>query len=64
MSAWTDLVKKTYNENKHKKGYKLGHAMKSAKKIYKTMKKSSGKNRGTKRMRGGNKHNIVTPIPM
>jgi hypothetical protein len=38
MTAWTDLVKKIYNENKHKDGYKLGMAMKSAKKVYKTMK--------------------------
>lgn len=35
MTAWTDLVKKTYNDNKHKPGYKLGHAMKAAKKVYK-----------------------------
>jgi hypothetical protein len=41
MTAWTDLVKKIYNENKHKKGYKLGMAMKGAKKIYKTMKVSN-----------------------
>ena len=55
MSAWTNLVKKIYNENKHKKGYKLGHAMKAGKKIYRTMKKPSGKSRGTRKMKGGNK---------
>ena len=35
MSAWQKLVKKTYDENKHKAGYKLGDAMKDAKKVYK-----------------------------
>jgi len=35
MTAWTDLVKKLYNENKGKPGYKLGDAMKDAKKVYK-----------------------------
>jgi len=35
MSAWTDLVKQIYNENKSKPNYKLGDAMKAAKKIYK-----------------------------
>lgn len=39
MTAWTDLVKKVYNENKHKPGYKLGNAMKDAKKVYKTSSK-------------------------
>jgi hypothetical protein len=41
MTAWTDLVKKIYDENKHKDGYKLGMAMKGAKKVYKTIKASS-----------------------
>lgn len=35
MTAWTDLVKKVYNENKGKAGYKLGDAMRDAKKQYK-----------------------------
>lgn len=35
MTAWTDLVKKVYNENKGKAGYKLGDAMKEAKLQYK-----------------------------
>ena len=34
MSTWTDLVNKTYNENKHKRGYFLKHALKDAKKVY------------------------------
>ena len=38
MSEWTQLVKKTYAKNKHKKGYKLKHAMKDAKKVYKKKK--------------------------
>ena len=42
MSLWTDLVKKTYNENKHKAGYKLKNAMKDAKKTYKSVKKQGG----------------------
>lgn len=52
MTAWTDLVKKIYNENKHKKGYKLGMAMKGAKKVYKTMKTSS-MTKPEKKMRRG-----------
>lgn len=35
MTAWTDLVKKVYNEHKGEPGYKLGDAMKEAKKHYK-----------------------------
>lgn len=35
MSAWTDLVKQVYNENKSKPGYKLGDAMKEARLLYK-----------------------------
>jgi hypothetical protein len=38
MTAWTDLVKKTYEKNKHKSGYKLGDAMKDASKMKKHMK--------------------------
>jgi hypothetical protein len=30
MTAWNDLVKKVYSENKHKSGYTLGNAMKDA----------------------------------
>ena len=36
---WTELVTQTYQENKHKAGYKLKNAMKAAKKVWKTMKK-------------------------
>lgn len=56
MSRWTDLVKKIYGENKHKKGYKLGHAMKAGKKIYKTMKATGGKKGRTAKKRGGTGH--------
>lgn len=35
MTAWTDLVKKVYDENKSKPGYKLKNAMKDAAKLYK-----------------------------
>ena len=42
MNAWAKLVQKTYNDNKHKAGYKLKNAMKDAKKVYKTMKKRGG----------------------
>lgn len=35
MTAWTDLVKKIYEEHKGEAGYKLGDAMKEAKKQYK-----------------------------
>jgi len=53
MTAWTDLVKKIYGENKHKKGYKLGHAMKAGKKIYKTIKAAVKRNGKTAKKRGG-----------
>ena len=33
-NAWTDLVKRVFNQNKHKSGYKLKHAFMDAKKIY------------------------------
>jgi len=37
MSAWNDLVKKTFKEGKAKNAaYSLGDAMKDAKKVYKT----------------------------
>jgi hypothetical protein len=35
MTAWIDLVKKVYSENKGKPGYKLGDAIRDAKKQYK-----------------------------
>ena len=35
MSDWIKLVKKTYEENKHKKGYEYKNAMFDAKKLYK-----------------------------
>jgi hypothetical protein len=43
MSEWTDLVKRVYNQNKHKPGYKLGNAMKDAAKMRKGTKNSSSK---------------------
>ena len=51
MSAWTDLVKKVYDENKSTVGYKLGDAMKAAKKLYKkvkTIKNTVTKNKSRK----------------
>jgi len=33
-NPWTDLVKKVFNQNKHKSGYKFKHALMDAKKIY------------------------------
>jgi hypothetical protein len=38
MNEWAKLVSKTFQENKHKVGYKLKNAMKESKKIWKTMK--------------------------
>ncbi len=35
MTAWTDLVKKVFNENKHKSGYKFSNALLDASKLYK-----------------------------
>ena len=65
MTAWTDLVKKIYGDNKHKKGYKLGHAMKAGKKIYKTMKAAAKRNGKTAKKRGGGEHgHEVTKEPM
>jgi hypothetical protein len=62
MSAWTDLVKKIYNENKQKKDYKLGMAMKAAKKVYKTMKAPMGKKNKTAKRRGGSSNLVGAPI--
>jgi hypothetical protein len=42
MNEWAKLVQKTYNDNKHKAGYKLGNAMKDAKKVYKSIKNKGG----------------------
>jgi hypothetical protein len=56
MSEWTALVKKMYNANKHKPGYKLGHAMRDSKKVYKnTVRAFTGKKHRTAR-RGRNTH--------
>ncbi len=33
-TAWTDLVKRVFNQNKHKSGYKFKNALMDAKKIY------------------------------
>jgi hypothetical protein len=56
MTEWTDLVKRVYNDNKHKPGYKLGNAMKDAAKmrkgnnmpVGKTSKRKSRKGKGKK----------------
>ena len=45
MTAWTDLVKKIWEENKNKAGFKFKNALQLAKKQYKgnkTMKKKGG----------------------
>jgi hypothetical protein len=34
MSTWATLLKKTWNENKNKAGYKYKNAMQDAKKVY------------------------------
>ena len=47
MTTWTDLVKKIYNNNKHKHGYKLKNAMKDAKKVYKKHSHTSKKHSHT-----------------
>lgn len=46
MTPWTKLVQSIYKQNKSKKGFRLGNAMKLAKGQYKKMKKSM-------KMRGG-----------
>lgn len=63
MNAWAKLVQKTYNDNKHKAGYKLKNAMKDAKKVYKSVKNNGGendvvekKNRKTAKKRGTSKN--------
>jgi len=52
MSAWTDLVKRVYNENKHKPGYKLGNAMKDAAKMKKGNATKSVSSKGKTAKRG------------
>jgi hypothetical protein len=52
MSAWTDLVKRVYNENKHKPGYKLGNAMKDAAKMKKGNVTKSVSSKGKTAKRG------------
>jgi hypothetical protein len=74
MTEWTDLVKRVYNQNKHKPGYKLGNAMKDAAAmrkgnksmsvsgpVKKTARHRKGK-RGTRgRKRGGS--DAMPPMP-
>jgi hypothetical protein len=55
MTEWTDLVKKTWEENRKKPGYKFKDALRDAKKVYK---KSGG---GTKKNQGG--CNGMSPAP-
>jgi hypothetical protein len=43
MTAWTDLVKKVFNENKSRSGYKFKNALKDASKIYKKNGSKTGK---------------------
>ena len=58
MSDWNNLVQKIYNENKHKKGFKLKNAMKMASPIWKnskknyTSQKTKRQKRGKRRSRG------------
>jgi len=62
MNEWAKLVQKTYNDNKHKAGYKLRNAMKDAKKVYKSLKNKGGeptaekKNRKTAKKRSTGKN--------
>lgn len=46
MTAWTDLVKKVWESNKHKAGYKFKDALKDAKKEYKGDKNKTKKTKG------------------
>jgi hypothetical protein len=58
MNEWAKTVKRVYDQNKHKAGYKLKDAMRDAKKVYKpvgqkkdvhkTAKKHHRKSRGGK----------------
>jgi hypothetical protein len=58
MSAWTDLVKKVYDENKEKSGYRLGDAMKAAKKLYKKVKTMSSSKKTKKGITRKNKKDL------
>jgi hypothetical protein len=51
-NEWSKLVKKVYDDNKHKAGYKLQHAMKDAKKFW----KGSSNNKSVKKQRGSRRH--------
>lgn len=55
MNKWAQLVSKTFQENKHKVGYKLKNAMKDAKKVWKTLKS---------RVFKGGKKELVDEDPM
>jgi len=54
MNEWAKLVSKTFQENKHKAGYKLKNAMKDAKKVWKTLKK---------RIFKGGKKELIEEVP-
>jgi hypothetical protein len=54
-SEWNNMVKKVYDENKHKKGFGLGDAMKLASKLKKSGKMAMPKNKNTKRRGGSHK---------
>ena len=48
MTTWTDLVKKVFNENKNKAGYKFKNALKDASKVYKKTGHTKSKSRSRK----------------
>ncbi len=58
MNEWAKTVKRVYDENKHKDGYKLKDAMHDAKAVYKPVakkedvKKSVKKSKKTKKTKG------------
>lgn len=49
MSEWNNVVKNTWNENKHKAGYLFKHALVDAKKKYKSSKNNQTKHNKTRR---------------
>ena len=56
MGEWNDLIRKIYDENKHKSGYKLGNAMKAASPIWAKMKKNNNSStKKSKTQKGGKK---------
>ena len=59
MSDWNNLVQKIYNENKHKKGFKLKNAMKMASPIWKNSKKNSSGQKA-KTQKGGKRRSRGT----